>query len=117
MGHHKLKLLVIPFALFIYTITVISLFAKNGGPINMSGFGLINPIALTFVMLCFYAFKSNQKFLLTTFIASLAAFFYNLYIFLRITFGSIEGEKSISILFLIPFGAFLIYFYYEVFDS
>jgi len=117
MGHHKLKLLTIPFALFIYAIAAISMFSKNGGPIDMSGFALINPIALTFVMLSYYVIKKNQKYLLATFIIALGAFIYNLVSLIRITAGSIEGEKSIAILFLIPFGAFLIYFYYEVFES
>lgn len=117
MGHNKLKLLTIPFALFIYAVTAIALFAESDGPIQMSGLALINPIALTFVMLCYYVFTKSQKYLLATFVIALVAFIYNLVNFIRIIVGSIEGEKSLTILFLIPFGAFLIYFYYEVFDS
>lgn len=117
MGHHKLRLLIIPFAIFVYLISGFIFFGEVSDKYRLGLTDYMNPIAITCMFLTFFVLKSNQKFLLFTFLVVLVTFVLNGWNFIQLMAGNMNGEKSLVTLYLIPLGAFFIYFYYEVFDD
>jgi len=116
MGHHKIKILSIPFAFFIYIISTHQLWTNEDLYRNEFVSHVANLIALSFVLISYFWLKEKRNFLIITAAMAITALASSVIAYAQILMGNMAGEKNIYILFMIPFALYLIYFYYELYD-
>jgi len=75
-----------------------------------------NLIALTFILINYFLIKEKRYFLMLTVAMAITALASSAIAYAQILMGNMAGEKNIYILFMLPFGLYLIYFYYELYD-
>jgi len=116
MGHHKIRILSLPFAFFIGFIIYSQLF----GDAYITAFEQLNygisGIGLLLILINYFVVKQSKVFLIgTAFLASVCLAL-SAFAFLEILVGAAGGNKNIYILFMIPFALFLLYTYYELIE-
>lgn len=116
MGHHKIKILTIPFAFFIYFISANQLITNEDLYRHEYVSHVANIAALTFIFIAYFWLKEKRRFLIITAAMAITALASSAISYVQILMGNMVGQKNVYILFMIPFGLYLIYFYYELFD-
>ncbi len=116
MGHHKIKILTLPFAFFIYFISTNQLLNNEDLYRNEFVCHVANLIALSFILVSYFWLKEKRTFLILTAAMAITALASSVIAYAQILMGNMQGTKNIYILFMLPFGLFLIYFYYELYD-
>lgn len=116
MGHHKIKILTLPFAFFIYFISINQLLNNEDLYRTDLVCHIANVIALSFILISYFWLKEKRYFLISTAALAITALVCSVIAYVQILMGNMQGTKNIYILFMIPFGLYLIYFYYELYD-
>lgn len=116
MGHHKIKILTLPFAFFIYFISANQLLNNEDLYRNEYVTHVANLIALSFVLTSYFLLKESRNFLIITLAMAITALASSAIAYMQILMGNMGGAKNMYILFMLPFGLYLIYFYYELYD-
>jgi len=116
MGHHKIRILSLPFVFFISFIIYSQLF----GDVYLTKLEQFNhslsAAGLIFILVNYFLIKNNRALLIGTAFLSIVCLAVSFYIFFQILIGASGGDKNIYILFIIPFVLYLVYAYYELFD-
>jgi len=116
MGHHKIKILTLPFAFFIYFISANQLLNNEDLYRNEYVCHVANVIALSFILISYFWLKEKRYILMLTAAMAVTALSCSVIAYAQILMGNMSGIKNIYILFMIPFLLYLIYFYYELYD-
>jgi len=116
MGHHKIKILSLPFVFFIGFIIYSELSRNSYLTMLEKNNYTLSSIGLLAIMINYFIVKNNRTFLIATSLLSLICLALSAFFFFQILIGIADGNKNINILFIIPFVLFLVYAYYELFD-
>jgi len=116
MGHHKIRILTLPFIFFIGFI-IYGQFFGNGyfteiEKINYS----LTAVGLGLILVNYFVIKTSRPLQIATAFLSLICLLFSAFFFFQILIGAADGDKNIYILFMIPFVLYLVYAYYELFD-
>jgi len=116
LGHHKIKILSLPFVFFIGFIIYSQLF----GSVYLNQIEKVNytlsSVGLLFILINYFIVKNSRILLIGTLALSVICLALSAFAFFKILVGAADGNKNIYILFVIPFTLFLVYAYYELFD-
>lgn len=116
MGHHKIRILSLPFAFFIAFI-IYSQLTGDAYLTELEKFNYsLSGVGLLFILINYFVIKSNRILLIGTALLSFICLCMAAFLFFKILIGAADGFKEIFILFIIPFVLFLVYAYYELFD-